>query len=327
MTSVEGSLRADSVMSGAANPADTDPAGRRMSDPVRPLDRNFGVNGGMSRHRSFGNLQGGGGPNRVPIHNQRVRGQDAAGYMPTPQQQHVNQAGMYPGMRMYGGGGNMQGGGYYPGFQAGAGYDPAAASAAQYGQQQFPNVYNNQQQFNQQQQCDFNQFQQQQPQQQYPPNWEQQQQQSWNMDWSWNGRNQAPAATNPPPPVYNEAVDKDRRGSGAAAAPAPSDSYLRTLQYVKNCQSWANSPENPEKLKRSPPHQAMPPPAMPGVQHGHANGMQTMPNGMPQQMGGMQPGMPGMMPVKQQQDNMILGDVNSSMNALMEENRYLQMLQ
>ena len=319
----------------AVNPADTDPAGRRMSDPVRPLDRNFGVGGGMSRHRSFGNLQGGGATNRVPIHNQRIRGQDGGYDQQQQQQQH-----MYPGMRMYGAGGGMQAGaGYYPGFQAGGGYDQAAA--AQYGQQQFPAVYNNQQQFNQQQQqqCEFNQFQQQQH--QYPANWEQQHQQSWNMDWSWQARNQAAAAVQPvpnhqapaptagnPPPVYNEAVDKvDRRGSGAGAA--PSDAYLRTLQYVKNCQSWANSPESADKQKRSPPHpnQAMPPPAMPGMQHGHAS-MQAapvMPNGM-QQMNSMQPGMPGMMPVKQQ-DNMILGDMNSSMNALMEENRYLQMLQ
>ena len=62
-----------------------DGQGRRMSDPVRPLDRNFGVGGQMSRHRSYGNLQQGGGQ-RQPLHQQRVRGQDGAycdqGYMP-----------------------------------------------------------------------------------------------------------------------------------------------------------------------------------------------------------------------------------------------------
>ena len=51
-----------------------DGAGRRMSDPVRPLDRNFGVGGQLSRHRSFGNLQGGG--QRQPLHQHRVRGQE-----------------------------------------------------------------------------------------------------------------------------------------------------------------------------------------------------------------------------------------------------------
>merc|ERR1719422_1822553 len=61
-----------------------DGQGRRMSDPVRPLDRNFGVGGQMSRHRSFGNLQAGG--ERQPLHQQRVRGQEGGysnqnGYM------------------------------------------------------------------------------------------------------------------------------------------------------------------------------------------------------------------------------------------------------
>ena len=44
---------------------------RRSSDPGRPLDRQFGVGGQMSRHRSFGNL--GGQPARTPLHNQRMR--------------------------------------------------------------------------------------------------------------------------------------------------------------------------------------------------------------------------------------------------------------
>ena len=59
----------------------SDPNARRSSDPGRPLDRQFGVGGQMSRHRSFGNL--GGGEGRTPLHNQRVRGQH--GYMPEHQ--------------------------------------------------------------------------------------------------------------------------------------------------------------------------------------------------------------------------------------------------
>ena len=57
-----------------------------MSDPVRPLDRNFGVGGQISRHRSFSNLQGP-GAGRTPLHQQQVRGQE--GFM--NQQQYVNQ--------------------------------------------------------------------------------------------------------------------------------------------------------------------------------------------------------------------------------------------
>ena len=63
-----------------------DAQGRRMSDPVRPLDRNFGVGGQLSRHRSFGNLQGN---QRQSLHHQRVRGQpgQAGGFMEQPGQQ------------------------------------------------------------------------------------------------------------------------------------------------------------------------------------------------------------------------------------------------
>lgn len=251
---------------------------------------------------------------------------------------------MYPGMRMYGtgmgpgtanemgpgaangmgpgagmaGGAGMGGGpgttGYYPGFNM-QGYDHQQ-------QQQYFNNYG----FNQQQQCDFQQFQQQ---QQYPgweqqnPQQQQQQQQSWNMEWSWN-RNQGGQYPN---------QDKDRKPS-AGQTPAAggqidsSTAYQRTLQYVKNCQSWS-SPEYPPqdqkdtKLKRPPTEsQAMPPPSIPQMptQHVHANGM---PNGMQPMVSMPMNGMTGMV-VKQ--DNMVLGDMNSSMNQLMEENRYLQML-
>ena len=84
MTSID---RTDSAMGRDSAMSQTmdDPNGRRMSDPVRPLDRNFGVGGQMSRHRSFGNLQGGGG-GRVPLHNQRVRGQEGYNMETTPQQ-------------------------------------------------------------------------------------------------------------------------------------------------------------------------------------------------------------------------------------------------
>ena len=259
---------------------------------------------------------------------------------------------MYPGMRMYGSGmtpgaangmgpgtsngmapgtGAMVGGpgttGYYPGFNM-QGYDQ---QQQQQQQQQYFNNYG----FNQQQQCDFQQFQQQQQQQQQQyPGWEQQdpqqqQHQSWNMEWSWN-RNQG---------GQYPGQDKDRKptagqtpaATAAAGQTESSTAYQRTLQYVKNCQSWS-SPEYPAapaqdpkeaKLKRSPTEaQVMPPPSIPQMPapHVHANGMS---NGMQPMSGMPMNGMSGMM-VKQ--DNMVLGDMNSSMNQLMEENRYLQML-
>jgi uncharacterized protein (DUF736 family) len=133
------------------------------------------------------------------------------------------------------------------------------------------------------------------------------------------------------------------------------ESYLRTLQYVKSCQNWsaggtaaaARGPDYPDhrlqaggkevggaKPKttngRSSEAQAMMPPPSAPI---------TMP---PQQQAGhlhnghVQNGLTnlgsGIMAVPQQQqssskDNMIIGNMNSSMNQLMDENRYLQMMQ
>merc|ERR1719319_1026429 len=94
----------DSVMSQSGNmdAMSADPNARRSSDPGRPLDRQFGVGGQMSRHRSFGNL--GGQPGRPALHNQRIRGQAGPGFM--PDHQNPGQE-MYDPMRMYGMGGGM----------------------------------------------------------------------------------------------------------------------------------------------------------------------------------------------------------------------------
>ena len=65
-------------------------SGRRASDPVRMLDRNFGVEGQMSRHGrsgSFGPVQPAAQPPRVPIHGQRIRGMSGDTYF---QQQQSN---------------------------------------------------------------------------------------------------------------------------------------------------------------------------------------------------------------------------------------------
>merc|ERR1719270_1833878 len=135
-----------------------DGQGRRMSDPVRPLDRNFGVGGQLSRHRSFGNLQGGQNQ-RQPLHQQRIRGQEGGyvdqnngQYMPQgmynngmARQGNHQQQQMYAGSRGYGG--QYQAG--YNGFNNG-GYpqqqQQGANNMAAYQQQQFQPGYNQQQQ-------------------------------------------------------------------------------------------------------------------------------------------------------------------------------------
>jgi hypothetical protein len=55
----------------------THPGGvRRASDPVRTLDRNFGVDGSLSRHQRSGSYTqlNMGQQTRVPMHGQRIRG-------------------------------------------------------------------------------------------------------------------------------------------------------------------------------------------------------------------------------------------------------------
>ena len=64
-------------------------SGRRASDPVRMLDRNFGVEGQMSRHARSGSF----GPvsaaqPRVPMHGQRIRGMSGDTYFQQQQQQN-----------------------------------------------------------------------------------------------------------------------------------------------------------------------------------------------------------------------------------------------
>ena len=81
--------RRASDMSAMATPTNNPPAGvpqpnmphqnssvRRASDPVRTLDRNFGVDGQISRHHRSGSYTqiNMGHQQRVPIHGQRIRG-------------------------------------------------------------------------------------------------------------------------------------------------------------------------------------------------------------------------------------------------------------
>ena len=125
------------------------------------------------------------------------------------------------------------------------------------------------------------------------------------------------------------------------------EAYQRTLEYVQQCQSWSStsvvSPDSSsvnngaKQKQQSPGHpgadaQAMPPPAAMGsgapslAQMAPQSGAMT-PRHAP--AGAAATPVMGEAP-KQAQDsssNMVIADMSSSMNTLMEENRYLHMMQ
>jgi len=202
--------------------------------------------------------------------------------------------------------------------------------------------------------------------QDYSQNWAQQQQMQWNqgMDQSaqsWNGQqgnwgngvpprngtatpnhNMYPMPNqHPPQPVPK--TETKRPDAAKTNVEMQPEAYQRTLEYVQQCQSWSNtsvmSPDsssvNGAKPKRSPGHpgadaQAMPPPAMgngaPVAQMAPQNGAMTprhAPNGAaPTPVMGEAP-----KPAQDSSSNMVIADMSSSMNTLMEENRYLHMMQ
>ena len=364
----------------SANVAMEDAAGRRMSDPVRPLDRNYGVNGSLSRHRSYSNL--GGAPTRQPLHGAVVRGQE--GMMGGQQYQQVTSKvsvyfqlfntsfvqGMYGNMRQQqqqqqqyntrgypqqgqfqqGQWGGMGGYGVAqqqgampayqaaPGFQAGYGQQTVATATAAAGSAGQANFQQQQQQWQQQ-----GQYGQQQGWGQQQMGWGQEQGQQWASQHSWAGgasgaTSPRAAATAPNPNMYPMVPQQQQQPmakvEAAKRVEAPKaavttgegmqpEAYQRTLEYVQQCQSWS-SPTNPDftgvmspdsssvkgaaanKQKSSPGHsgdsQAMPPPSRPP------------PIGEPSK------------PV-QEGGNMVIADMSSSLNTLMEENRYLHMMQ
>ena len=366
----------------SANAAMEDAAGRRMSDPVRPLDRNYGVNGSLSRHRSYSNL--GGAPTRQPLHGAVVRGQE--GMMGGQQYQQVTSKvsvyfqlfntsfvqGMYGNMRQQqqqqqqyntrgypqqgqfqqGQWGGMGGYGVAqqqgampayqaaPGFQAGYGQQAVATATAAAGSAGQANFQQQQQQQQWQQQGQYGQ---QQGWGQQQMGWGQEQGQQWAGQHSWAGgasgaTSPRAAATAPNPNMYPMVPQQQQQPmakvEAAKRVEAPKaavttgegmqpEAYQRTLEYVQQCQSWS-SPTNPDftgvmspdsssvkgaaanKQKSSPGHsgdsQAMPPPSRPP------------PIGEPSK------------PV-QEGGNMVIADMSSSLNTLMEENRYLHMMQ
>ena len=222
------------------------------------------------------------------------------------------------------------------GFQAGYGQQTGATAAAgSAGQANF------QQQQQQQWQQQQGQYGQQQAWGQQQMGWGQEQGQQWAGQHSWAGgaagaTSPRAAATAPNPNMYPmvpqqqqpmakveaaKRVDAPKTAATTGEGMQP-ETYQRTLEYVQQCQSWS-SPTNPDytgvmspdsssvkgaanKQKSSPGHsgdsQAMPPPSRPP------------PIGEPSK------------PV-QEGGNMVIADMSSSLNTLMEENRYLHMMQ
>jgi len=368
--------RSSSVMS-SQNMEGADGAGRRMSDPVRPLDRNYGVGGQLSKHRSFGNLgpaaaQGAG---RMPLHQQPVRGLE----YPGQQNAYANQGyGVNRHGNSYRGyGANMAQ--QYP-YNGGQGYSGGAADMSQGYHQQahagqsgpYHNFNGNYSQqaaaagFNQQN-CGFDQqfpnpqsaHQGQGSQAQQPSNygaqgWGQHQMgQGWDHGQGMHHQNWATGQSGwPAQPERNgiqypgmsaghqqattqaaKKADNKPAVSNASTVPGMQpEAYQRTLEYVQQCQSWSGndcnnmiSPDSSSskggaKPKQSPGHtgsdaQVMPPP----------NPAQS--NQLAANSGSVTPAQGDSTPKAQESNNMVIADMSSSLNTLMEENRYLQMMQ
>lgn len=130
---------------------------------------------------------------------------------------------------------------------------------------------------------------------------------------------QVPAHNQPPQPHGKAEQKRGEGGGGKSNVEMQPEAYQRTLEYVQQCQSWSsNSVMSPDttgaKHKRSPPHTT--------TQDGT-----VMPPPPPATLA---PGAPGA-PVTNLQDNssnnMVIGDMTSSMNLLNEENRFLHLMQ
>jgi hypothetical protein len=176
--------------------------------------------------------------------------------------------------------------------------------------------------------------QQQWPQQGYGQAWPQQQQMGWGQEqaqWAaqqgqWGAGPQASGAMQPVAPQQQQQPMPGKPGPGqgkrpeAGKAPPSSgegmqpEAYQRTLEYVQQCQSW--SPATGEYPVMSPDSSSK------GQQKGSgspAQDSQAMPPPAPRTAGE---------PSKPVQDgNMVIGDMSSSLNTLMEENRYLHLMQ
>ncbi|XP_037819629.1 transcriptional activator cubitus interruptus [Lucilia sericata] len=131
-----------------------------------------------------------------------------------------------------------------------------------------------------------------------------------NMDISYS-QNQLPFNQYMPPAAacYNNNNSAKNNNTTTSSSNMCTDAYQRTLEYVQNCQSWLQTKKNPNQ--NSPSGEFV---------------MPSVPN-----TNRLQPVHP-----QHQQDvtssthpspNMVINDMTTSLSSLLEENRYLQMIQ
>ena len=84
------------------------------------------------------------------------------------------------------------------------------------------------------------------------------------------------------------------------------DAYQRTLEYVQNCQSWLQTKNNPNQTSTNGEFAMLPPTA------------NRLPTGQLQ---------PDVTSSTHPSSNMVINDMTTSLSSLLEENRYLQMIQ
>ena len=165
-------------------------APRRASDPVRTLDRNFGVGANMSRHRSYSQLNN---PQRAPLHGQQIRGQQG--------QNGEDYPGQYQGQQQFN---------YQQGYQG-----QPWPQQSQYGQPGYNSPYGYQQGYSNYPQGPEGQWQ---SQWQGHQNWAQNQQANWNQRSQQQSNNGSGEANNYQRTL--EYVQQCQNWSGAGSNPA-----------------------------------------------------------------------------------------------------------
>ncbi|KAM7341236.1 transcriptional activator cubitus interruptus [Cochliomyia hominivorax] len=88
------------------------------------------------------------------------------------------------------------------------------------------------------------------------------------------------------------------------------DAYQRTLEYVQNCQSWLQTKKSPNQTSTNGEFVMPPLPNTNSIQPGHQHHHQ-----------------PDVTSSTHPSPNMVINDMTTSLSSLLEENRYLQMIQ
>lgn len=220
---------------------------RRASDPVRTLDRNFGMDGQLSRHQRRGSYNNqinmGHQQQRVPLHGQRIRGMSGDTYFHQQQVMPQTNPSMYPPQRMAAAaaGGN----GSFPTPNQGNQFPPPAYNNNQMQQPNYPGWQNNQCVGQQQSgqnpgfQANFPGY----PQAQQPSsnnNFAEYNNGQWPGNAQWNGWNPGTAATGTAPqqPAGVKGAPNANPANVGPSCDNSSNSYQRTFDYVQQCQSW-----------------------------------------------------------------------------------------